>query len=129
MTKENYAGGKRLGEVITYHRDGSVKGTGTYRGGELHGVTKTFNQAGQILTEAYWENNKMVGTTRAWYDDGTLKQIITRSEDDKTMEVEEYFPNGKLYKKSIYDMGELSFSEVYDKKGNLIYQTEEDKDQ
>jgi len=66
----NIKEGKPEGAYIVYFANGKPNEVRAYRNGEFHGLWRTYNEAGMLIAEAEYRNNKNTapgtfGTTRA----------------------------------------------------------------
>lgn len=64
--------GRRHGEWISLHEDGSVRERGQYVDGMKDGLWETFSPAGSLLVEAEYVEGQMDGDWRAYADAGDL---------------------------------------------------------
>lgn len=61
-------------DFITYHSNGKKSEEGTIRGGEKHGVWKSWNESGQLTARAKYNYGKRTGKWVIW--DNGEKQVF-----------------------------------------------------
>jgi len=52
------------GEVIQYYESGEIKETATYKNGMAHGFDKRYDEDGQLVLEAVYENGVLTKSTK-----------------------------------------------------------------
>lgn len=61
------------GSYIVYFENRKPKEIRSYNNGKLHGLWRTYDISGQLLSEAEYQNDKKHGTWRVWDELGTLR--------------------------------------------------------
>lgn len=146
-SRELYAADRREGNGTVYFPDGKIKQTIPYSAGKKKGLSREYNQEGEIVTlyeynndflisrekiNRYNKENQKQGDWKEFYPDGTLKKDMTYINGDLHGYYREYDERGMLVLAMLYDNGELVEESVdddpdieirnrYDNQGRLIY--------
>lgn len=147
FSKELYAADKREGIAKIYFADGSIKQTIPYADGKKQGLSKEYNNKGELITlyeynndflisreriNRYNSDNQKDGDWKEYYPDGTLWKDMTYRNGVLHGYYREYDQRGVLLLAMLYDNGELVEESVdddpdieirnrYDNEGRLIY--------
>jgi len=147
FSKELYAGDLREGTGLIYFPDGKIKQSIPYSEGKKQGLSKEYNNEGQIVTlyeynndfliarekiNRYNKENQKTGEWKEFYPDGSLKKDMTYIDGALHGYYREYNERGVLVMAMLYDHGELVEESLdddpdieirnrYDKEGRLIY--------
>ncbi len=142
----NYVNDLQYGEFEDFYDNGKVSKSGTYKNDKLNGAVKSYNKAGNILSEIVytagvegisiyyeykddnleWErnyNNKTLVQSKKYYPNGSLefKAGVKNGEINGTLE--EYYINGNIKKKTTYQNGKKTGLEKgYFKNGELSWE-------
>ncbi len=146
-SRELYAGDKREGTAYFYFPDGKVKQTISYTDGKKQGLSKEFDDNGNVITLLEYNNDFLVSRDRINRTDskgmkqGLWKDFYTgggvRTEKNYVNDLlngyyKEYDERGKLVLTMLYEDGSIVKSKVedepdieivnkYDNNGKLIY--------
>ena len=112
LSKELYAGDSKEGTAYIYFPDGKVKQTINYYRGKKEGVSKEYDQNGQVITLNEYNNDFLVSRDKInRSDNNRLKQGIWK----------EFYPNGNIKsEKSFKDDLLHGYYKEYDLKGTLV---------
>ena len=104
----------------------SIEFSQEYAGGAMHGADKVFYKSGKLKTVGYFENGLLEGTTKIYFEDGSLMGSVDFKKHQKhgrgvrfysngVKQLERFFVNNKLegVSKTWYDNGSLMKSEEY----------------
>lgn len=146
-SKELLAADKKEGTAFVYFQDGKIQQTFTYNGGKKEGLSKEYDQEGNIITLLEYHNDFLVsrerinrtdnkglkqGDWKEFYPNGSIKSEKTFKDDLMHGYYKEYDNRGKLVLTMLYDNGAIVKSRVedapdieivnkHDEGGNLIY--------
>jgi antitoxin component YwqK of YwqJK toxin-antitoxin module len=146
-SKELYAGDRKEGTATIYFPDGSVKQTIIYYDGKKEGLSKEFDNRGNVITLLEYHNDFLVsrerinrtdakrlkqGPWKEFYPDGRIKVEKTYTDDLLHGYFKEYDEKGNLIMTMLYDKGaivkskvedetEIEIANKYDETGKLIY--------
>jgi len=146
-SKELFAGDKKEGTAFIYYPDGRIKQTINYRNGKKEGISKEFDQNGEIITLLEYNNDFLIsrerinrrdeqglrqGTWKEFYPSGAIKSERTYKNDQLHGYYKEYDEKGNLILTMLYENGAIVNSRVednseievvnrYDQTGMLIY--------
>lgn len=146
-SKELFAGDKKEGTAFIYYPDGRIKQTINYRNGKKEGISKEFDQNGEIITLLEYNNDFLIsrerinrrdeqglrqGTWKEFYPSGAIKSERTYKNDQLHGYYKEYDEKGNLILTMLYENGAIVNSRVednseievvnrYDQSGMLIY--------
>jgi antitoxin component YwqK of YwqJK toxin-antitoxin module len=147
LSRELYAGDQKEGTASIFFPDGSVKQTFTYYNGKKEGLSKEYDNAGNIITLFEYHNDFLVsrerinrtdakklkqGPWKDFYPDGKIKIEKTYTDDLLHGYYKEYDEKGNLIMTMLYEKGaivksnvedetEIEISNKYDESGKLIY--------
>jgi antitoxin component YwqK of YwqJK toxin-antitoxin module len=98
VREQELRAGKFMGLVRYYNRDGKLERE--YRvneKGNRDGLAREFFPDGRVMREETNRNGSTVGTSRAWYANGTLKRVAVRGDDGRSEIAEaEFNDRGQL---------------------------------
>ena len=146
-SRELYAADKRQGIAHLYYADGSVKQTIPYIDGKKQGLSKEYDEEGNIITLYEYNNDFLInrerinrkdeedvkqGSWKEFYDGGNVKREMTYRDGLLHGYYKEYSEKGKLITTMLYDNGkivegnlddnpEVEIRNRYDSDGKLIY--------
>lgn len=146
-SKELYAGDRKEGTAYIYFPDGKIKQTFTYNAGKKEGLSKEYDQNGNIITLYEYNNDFLIsrerinrrgeeglkqGEWKEFYPEGTIRKEMTYRDDRLHGYYKEYDKRGMLVLTMLYDNGAIVKSEVedepdieivnrYDSTGRLTY--------
>ncbi len=146
-SKELFAGDRKEGTAYIYFPDGKVQQTFAYNGGKKEGLSKEYDENGNIITLLEYSNDFMVsrerinrvdknglkqGDWKEYWPNGIIKCEKTYVNDLLTGYYKEYDEKGKLVLTMLYDKGAIVKSRVedepdieivnkFDPEGKLIY--------
>ncbi|MGM0665726.1 MAG: toxin-antitoxin system YwqK family antitoxin [Bacteroidota bacterium] len=146
-SRELYASDMRQGTAYLYYPDGSVKQTIPYIEGKKQGLSREYDEEGNIITLYEYNNDFLTSRERinrldengdkqgAWkefYDNGNIKKEMTFRNGLLHGYYKEYnergiltatmlYDNGKIVEGNVEDSPEVDIRNSYDKDGNLIF--------
>lgn len=146
-SRELYAADKRQGTANIYFPDGSVKQTIPYIDGKKQGLSKEFDEEGNIITLYEYNNDFLIsrerinrkdadgvkqGSWKEFYDNGNIKREMTYRGGLLHGYYKEYnekgilattmlYDNGKIVEGNIEDNPEIEIRNRYDSEGNLVF--------
>ena len=146
-SKELYAGDKREGTAYIYFPDGKIKQTINYRNGKKEGLSKEYNQNGEVVAIFEYSNDFLInrekinskdekglrqGTWKEFYPSGAIKSECYYKNDLLHGYYKEYdekgnliltmlYEEGKIVKSNINDEKDIEIVNRYDESGKLIY--------
>lgn len=121
------------GDFVEYYDNGTIKGTGTFKDGLVHGSRMMYNENGKIYLkrnyangindgasieyynngnvkqEAYFKNGKEDGKLKIFYENGQLKALFTLLDGVQEGDYYEYDSNGKLIAQYFYVNGKAGY--------------------
>jgi antitoxin component YwqK of YwqJK toxin-antitoxin module len=147
FSKELYAGDKREGTAYLYFQDGKIQQTLAYNNGKKEGLSKEFDNEGNLISLLEYRNDFLVsrerinrkdnkglkqGTWKEFYPTGVKKSEKTFRDDLMHGYYKEYDARGKLTLTMLYENGAIVKSLVedepdieivnkHDQDGKLIY--------
>ena len=68
-----YKDGKRSGPFLEYFPDGKLQRKISYMDGMRHGPVEVFDEAGDRIQKAFYQNNQLVDSVKSFYGSGTTK--------------------------------------------------------
>ena len=99
-------------ELIYYNQAGNIVRIDQLKDGMVNGDTKIFNEQGEVINEAYYEDGKLVANKK-------INEINEAGERVGFWRT--YYPNGILQTEANYKNGKLhGLYKTYDKKGSLL---------
>lgn len=112
-SKELYAGDKKEGTAYVYFPNGTIKQTIPYNGNKIDGLSKEFDQEGNIITLLEYNNDRLISRERInRTDNNGLKQGIWK----------EFYSNGNLKKEENYKDNLLhGYYREYNNNGQIIF--------
>ncbi|MFN2423267.1 MAG: toxin-antitoxin system YwqK family antitoxin [Cryomorphaceae bacterium] len=118
-SKQEYISGQPTGPLIEYDENGQKYSEKHFEILEVDGRTKGLEHGwarrwkdGVLVSEDFMQYGKAEGTSRSWYNDGTLKYEINFTEGLFDGEKSTYYPDGK--KESINRYRIVRLKEGYD---------------
>ena len=106
---------------FSYYLDGSIEYESEYKNGILHGVTKYWDESGNLISEAIYSNGKLHGLWLSYFSGNIVKSKVGYSYGQKHGKEEFFYDNGQLQSLTEYDAGELIFETIrWTKAGELI---------
>jgi antitoxin component YwqK of YwqJK toxin-antitoxin module len=111
-SKELFAGDKKEGTVFIYFPDGKIQQTIPYNSGKKEGLSKEFDQEGNVIVLLEYNNDFLVSRDKInRSDNNRLKQGVWK----------EFYPNGRIKSEKTYKDDLLhGYYKEYDTKGNLV---------
>ncbi|MDT8400492.1 MAG: hypothetical protein RQ743_02265 [Bacteroidales bacterium] len=146
-SSELYAADKRQGTAYLYYPDGSVKQTIPYIDGKKQGLSREYDEAGNIITLYEYNNDFLIsrerinreddegvkqGPWKEFYASGNIKKEMTYRDgllhgyykeynDKGVLSTTMLYDNGKIVEGNIEDNPEVDIQNRYDSDGNLIF--------
>jgi len=146
-SRELYAADRREGTSYQYYPDGSLKLTIPYINGKKDGLSKEYDENGELISLYEYNNDFLIsrerinrfdkegkrqGEWKEFFPNGSIKREMTYRDDLIHGYYKEYNQNGILVLTMLYDMGVIVEENVdddpdieivnrYDNNGNLIY--------
>jgi antitoxin component YwqK of YwqJK toxin-antitoxin module len=147
FSKELYTGDKREGTAYVYFQDGKIQQTLNYKNGKKEGLSKEYDNEGNLITLLEYNSDFLVsrerinrkdnkglkqGTWKEFYPNGGKKSEKTYKDDLMHGYYKEYDTRGKLNLTMLYENGAIVKSLVedepdieivnkHDQDGKLIY--------
>jgi len=72
-----YLNGVEEGTCIKWYSTGQKQRSMEFKGGKLHGETKSWHANGQLAVQAFYEDGRAVGTWREWDQHGNRLKVIS----------------------------------------------------
>ncbi len=109
------------GKVVSYHENGQIKKSETYKNGNPHGPYKSYYENGQLWQSGNKDKRGRIhGSYKRYYENGQLECSVNIKNFKKVGLSEIYYENGQLKSSCNYKDGELDgLFERYDKNGQL----------
>jgi antitoxin component YwqK of YwqJK toxin-antitoxin module len=146
-SKELFAGDKKEGTAFFYFPDGKVQQTILYNNGKKEGLSKEYDENGNVITLAEYRNDYLIsrekinrtdknglkqGEWKEFYPSGTIKKEMTYIDDLIHGYYKEYdnrevliltmlYNNGSIVKSRVEDEPDIEITNRYDQEGKLIY--------
>jgi antitoxin component YwqK of YwqJK toxin-antitoxin module len=146
-SKELFAGDKKEGTAFFYFPDGNIQQTILYNNGKKEGLSKEFDEKGNVITIAEYRNDYLInrekinridknglkqGEWKEFYPSGALKKEMTYIDDLIHGYYKEYdtrgvlnltmlYNNGSIVKSRVEDEPDIEIVNRYDQEGKLIY--------
>ncbi len=102
--------GERVGEWITYYRNGQENAIVPWVDGKVHGELKMYFQSGQLRGKELWEHGKKVGESIAYWPNGQVKWKAQFQDGNQQGEVVHYDEEGNVTKRQTFEKGKLILS-------------------
>jgi uncharacterized protein len=146
-SKELFSADKKEGTAYIYFPDGKVQQTFTYNDGKKEGLSKEYDNEGNIITLLEYNNDFLVsrekinrtdnkglkqGDWKDFYPNGSIKTEKTYKDDQLTGYYKEYdargilvltmlYENGAIVKSKVEDEPDIEIVNKHDQDGKLIY--------
>ncbi|MCE5347941.1 MAG: hypothetical protein LLG13_16865 [Bacteroidales bacterium] len=146
-SKELYVNDKREGTAFNYFLDGKIQQTITYNSGKKEGISKEFDNEGNIITLLEYNNDFLIsrekinrtdskglkqGDWKEFYPGGGVKSEKSYKDDLLHGYYKEYdnrgklvlamlYENGSIVKSKIEDEPDIEIKNKYNQNGKLIY--------
>jgi uncharacterized protein len=146
-SRELFAGDKKEGVAYIYFPDGRIQQTIVYDGGKKEGLSKEFDNEGNIISLLEYNNDFLVsrekinrtdskglkqGDWKEFYPNGSIKSEKTYRDDLLTGYYKEYdnrsklvltmlYENGSIVKNKVDDAPDIEIVNKHDQDGKLIY--------
>jgi len=146
-SQELFAADKRQGTAYQYYPDGSVMQTIPYIDGKKQGLSKEYDEEGNIITLYEYNNDFMIsrerinrkdadglkqGSWKEFYENGNIKKEMNYRDGALHSYYKEYnkkgvltvtmlYDNGKIVEGNVEDNPEIEIQNRYDANGNLIF--------
>ena len=109
------------GSVVSYHENGQVKTSGTYKKGLKEGLFEEFYDNGQILTSVNYFMSGKEGVENIFFENGNINFINNYKNNLFNGVKQTYFENGQVELREIYESGEYKEKIIrYDENGNEV---------
>ncbi len=108
------------GKAISKYRNGQKQREISFKDGKMHGKAFEWDQFGEKIFQAEYENGMQVGTEYQWYNNGNVKVEV--SYVDGTLEgmAKEFYTDGKKQSEGLFTNGmEEGSHKWWHKNGNL----------
>ena len=90
----------------SYYQNGNIEYESEYKNGNLHGVTKYWDESENLISEATYSNGKLHGLWTSFFSGGSVKSIVNYSKIVKLIK--------KLVKNKHYNFLETLAEDVFD---------------
>jgi antitoxin component YwqK of YwqJK toxin-antitoxin module len=116
-----YAGQKKTGEW-KYMANNQIISTEIYLNGKKNGTSKRYYKTGELLEEANWQDDRLHGNYRSYFQDGKPYLECKYAEGKRNGAFKTSFPNGELELDAFYtdDVRDKDWN-YYDQTGKLLY--------
>ena len=105
----------------SYYQNGNIEYESEYRNGNLHGVTKYWDESENLISEATYSNGKLHGLWTSYFSGGRVKSIVNYYYGQKHGNEEVFYDNGQLQSLKEYKEGQVVFETIrWTKTGDLI---------
>jgi antitoxin component YwqK of YwqJK toxin-antitoxin module len=147
VSKELFAGDKKEGTAYIYFPDGKIKQTINYNEGKKEGLSKEYDNEGNIITLLEYNNDFLVsrerinridskglkqGEWKEFYSGGGIKTEKTYKDDQLHGYYKEYdvrgrlvltmlYENGTIVKSRVEDEPDIEIEKKFDENGRVIY--------
>lgn len=147
LSQELFAGDRKEGTATIFYPDGKIRQTIAYNNGKKEGLSKEYDEQGNIITLLEYHNDFLIsrerinrtdakkikqGPWKEFYDNGRLKKEANYVDDLMHGYYKEYDEKGNLVLTMLYDHGSIVKSMVedepeiemvtrYDETGRLVY--------
>jgi len=120
--------GRKRGPWIEYHSNGEKAMEGTYMAGEKHGIFKTYDRTGKLLTLVKYDNGEPVVDSEqatvldlrnTYYPDGKVRSTGGYVDGKKEGTHRFYDEEGRIEGGAVYHMGEKVGEGIVDEQGNF----------
>ena len=106
---------------MSYYQNGNIEYESEYKNGNLHGVTKYWDESENLISEATYSNGKLHGLWTSYFSGGSVKSKINYYYGQKHGNEELFYDNGQLQSLTEYKEGEVVFEKIrWTKIGDLI---------
>ncbi|MBN1307078.1 MAG: toxin-antitoxin system YwqK family antitoxin, partial [Chitinispirillaceae bacterium] len=114
-----YKRGKIPRRTVFYFEDGTLQSDQYFgKTGKPDSIKVIYAPSGQKIQETFYKDEKLNGTDKSWYDDGTLKSEASYIDDMPQGTTYSYFKNGKKASETPYKDGKKEGQEItYDSAG------------
>ncbi len=146
-SKELYAGDKKEGTAYVFFPDGNIKQTIPYSDNKIDGLSKEYDQEGNIITLLEYNNDRLIsrerinridnnglkqGTWKEFFTNGNLKKEENYRDNLLHGYYREYNSSGQIIFTLLYDNGaivqsantddtEINITNRYDEENRLVY--------
>jgi antitoxin component YwqK of YwqJK toxin-antitoxin module len=105
----------------SYYPNGSIEYESEYKNGILHGVSKYWDNSGNLISEAKYSNGKLHGLWISYFSNGRIHSKVNYYYGKKDGDEKSFYDNGQLKSLTSYKEGEVVFEKIrWTKAGNLI---------
>jgi len=105
------------GSVFSYHDNGQVKTSGTYKKGLKEGLFEEFYDNGQLLSSVNYFMGEKEGVENIYFENGNIHFIKNYKNNLLNGVKETYFENGQVVLKEKFESGVLKDFSRYDEDG------------
>lgn len=118
----NYENGKLHGIRTIFHANGKPEIVETYDNDRIVGTYKTFFDTGILSQEATYINGMMQGDLKTYYKGGELKEVVTMQNNEENGPFKEYYESGNLKWEGQFLNGDNEFGLLknYNEEGELV---------
>ena len=105
----------------SYYQSGNIEYESEYKNGNLHGITKYWDESENLISEAIYSNGKLHGLWVSYFSGGSVKSKVNYYYGYKHGKEEFFYNNGQLQSLTEYNEGEVIFEIIrWTKTGDLI---------
>ncbi|HTF02482.1 MAG TPA: toxin-antitoxin system YwqK family antitoxin [Bacteroidia bacterium] len=119
----NFVDGLFHGPCTVFHHNGQVAYRQHYVKGVAHGEDRGFYLSGALMYVGTYSDGKQNGEWIHYYEDGTVKLKSNYVNGIHEGTEQSFYENGKLYWESSYEKGDQVRHRSWDKEGNLMFDT------
>lgn len=146
-SKELFAADRKVGTAYIYYPDGKVQQTIAYNDGKKDGLSKEFDEDGNIISMLEYNNDFLIsrerinridnkglkqGEWKEFYPNGSIKSEKTYKDDMLHGYYKEYdnrgklvltmlYENGAIVKSNVEDEPDIEIGNKYNNEGKLVY--------
>jgi uncharacterized protein len=146
-SRELFAGDKKEGTAYVYFPDGKIQQTISYNDGKMQGLSKEFDENGNIITLLEYNNDFLIsrqrinrvdnqgmkqGEWKEFFPNGGIKSERTFRDDLMHGYYKEYdnrgrlvltmlYEEGSIVKSNVEDEPDIEFGNKYNSEGKLVY--------
>ncbi len=98
LVKEEFTfkNGVLHGEALTWFKNGQLRRKGSYNKGQISGKWEFYNEQGQKIIEAHYEQDNLNGSFISLYHNGKIKEKGRYEKNKKTGQWNYFAENGQL---------------------------------
>lgn len=108
------------GQLISYYPNGKLKSEDQYFNGQLEGSSRRFFDNGSLSQKRYYHQNEKIGIHEGWWKNGNRKFYYEFESGFHHGELKEWFYSGALARNFHYELGkEVGSQQMWDEDGSI----------